>query len=145
MCFILFVLIVSKNLNKDMKFFSHFSLQFKNIILILHRQKQTMGYGVMVTLQILVLSFLVRIQVAQLKTIFVRRSFFLLWPPPSLVCMRWRLTPLLRCYWFADASTVTNNTTTLQAVLVQTRYLPHHSLLSIVEPPDSHFCLVEPI
>ena len=72
----LFVLIVSKNLNKDMKFFSHFSLQFKNIILILHRQKQTMGYGVMVTLQILVLSFLVRIQVAQLKTIFARRSFF---------------------------------------------------------------------
>ncbi len=31
----------------------------------------------MVTLQILVLSFLVRIQVAQLKTIFARRSFFL--------------------------------------------------------------------
>ena len=30
----------------------------------------------MVTLQILVLSFLVRIQVAQLKTIFARRSFF---------------------------------------------------------------------
>ena len=50
-----------------MNFFSLFSLQFKNIILILQRQKQTMGYGVMVTLQILVLSFLVRIQVAQLK------------------------------------------------------------------------------
>ena len=30
----------------------------------------------MVTLQILVLSFLVRIQVAQLRTIFARRSFF---------------------------------------------------------------------
>ena len=59
-----------------MNFFSLFSLQFKNIILILQRQKQTMGYGVMVTLQILVLSFLVRIQVAQLKTIFFGRSFF---------------------------------------------------------------------
>ena len=31
----------------------------------MHRQKQILGYGVMVTLQILVLSFLVRIQVAQ--------------------------------------------------------------------------------
>ena len=72
----LFVLIVSKNLNKDMKFFSHFSLQFKNIILILHRQKQTMGYGVMVTLQILVLSFLVRIQVAQLKRSSSEGRFF---------------------------------------------------------------------
>ena len=72
----LYSIVVSKNFNKDMKFFSHFSLQIKNIVLILHRQKQTMGYGVMVTLQILVLSFLVRIQVAQLKTIFARGSFF---------------------------------------------------------------------
>ena len=72
----LFLFMVTKNLNKDMKFFSHFSLQFKNIILILHRQKQIMGYGVMVTLQILVLSFLVRIQVAQLKRLSFRGSFF---------------------------------------------------------------------
>ena len=59
-----------------MNFFSLFSLQFKNIILILHRQKQTMGYGVMVTLQILVLSFLVRIQVAQLKRAIAMQSLF---------------------------------------------------------------------
>ena len=59
-----------------MKFFSHFSLQFKNIILILHRQKQIMGYGVMVTLQILVLSFLVRIQVAQLNDLLSKVVFF---------------------------------------------------------------------
>ena len=59
-----------------MNFFSLFSLQFKNIILILHRQKQTMGYGVMVTLQILVLSFLVRIQVAQLKRSSSEGRFF---------------------------------------------------------------------
>ena len=59
-----------------MNFFSLFSLQFKNIILILHRQKQTMGYGVMVTLQILVLSFLVRIQVAQLKRLSKLRVVF---------------------------------------------------------------------
>ena len=61
-----------------MNFFSLFSLQFKNIILILHRQKQTMGYGVMVTLQILVLSFLVRIQVAQLKRSSSEGRFFVL-------------------------------------------------------------------
>ena len=36
----------------------------KNVV-SLQRQTKTMGYGVMVTLQILVLSFLVRIQVAQ--------------------------------------------------------------------------------
>ena len=59
-----------------MKFFLHFSLQIKNIVLILHRQKQTMGYGVMVTLQILVLSFLVRIQVAQLKRSSQEGRFF---------------------------------------------------------------------
>ena len=50
-----------------MKNFLLFSLQIKNIILLLHRQTKQLGYGVMVTLQILVLSFLVRIQVAQLK------------------------------------------------------------------------------
>ena len=60
-----------------MKNFSHFSLKLKNNVLLLHRQKQILGYGVMVTLQILVLSFLVRIQVAQLETIFFGRSFFL--------------------------------------------------------------------
>ena len=42
----------------------------------MHRQKQTMGYGVMVTLQILVLSFLVRIQVAQLKRLSTEGRFF---------------------------------------------------------------------
>ena len=62
-----------------MKFFLHFSLQFKNIILILHRQKQIMGYGVMVTLQILVLSFLVRIQVAQLNDLLSKVVFFCLY------------------------------------------------------------------
>ena len=35
-----------------------------------------MGYGVMVTLQILVLSFLVRIQVAQLKRLSFEGRFF---------------------------------------------------------------------
>ena len=74
----LFKFVVSKNFNKGMKFFLHFSLQFKNIIIILHRQKQILGYGVMVTLQILVLSFLVRIQVAQLKRLSLRVAFSLL-------------------------------------------------------------------
>ena len=75
----LYIVVVSKNFNKDMKFFLHFSLQIKNIVLILHRQKQTMGYGVMVTLQILVLSFLVRIQVAQLKRSSQEGRFFVLY------------------------------------------------------------------
>ncbi len=42
----------------------------------MHRQTKTMGYGVMVTLQILVLSFLVRIQVAQLNDSLSRVVFF---------------------------------------------------------------------
>ena len=82
----LFKFVVSKNFNKGMKFFLHFSLQFKNIIIILHRQKQILGYGVMVTLQILVLSFLVRIQVAQLKRLSFEGRFFLCY----VVCLRWR-------------------------------------------------------
>ena len=54
----------------------------------------------MVTLQILVLSFLVRIQVAQLKTIFARGSFFLFMIPSVVVvglvshCVRLLLSPL---------------------------------------------------
>ena len=76
-----------------MNFFSLFSLQFKNIILILHRQKQTMGYGVMVTLQILVLSFLVRIQVAQLKRSSSEGRFFV------LCALREMFVPnILRCW-----------------------------------------------
>ena len=45
----------------------------------MHRQTKTMGYGVMVTLQILVLSFLVRIQVAQLKRLSCEGRFFVVW------------------------------------------------------------------
>ncbi len=36
-----------------------------------------MGYGVMVTLQILVLSFLVRVRVSQLKASFFKEDAFL--------------------------------------------------------------------
>ena len=43
----------------------------------MHRQKQILGYGVMVTLQILVLSFLVRIQVAQLRAVDSSAAFFI--------------------------------------------------------------------
>ena len=81
MCYIIFGLYPCKNLNKDMKFFLLFSLQIKNIILLLHRQTKTLGYGVMVTLQILVLSFLVRIQVAQLKRSSAEGRFFLFYTP----------------------------------------------------------------
>ena len=59
-----------------MKNFSLFSLKLKNNVLLLQRQKQILGYGVMVTLQILVLSFLVRIQVAQLKRSSSEGRFF---------------------------------------------------------------------
>ena len=56
-------------------------MQLKKNVLLLHRQKQTMGYGVMVTLQILVLSFLVRIQVAQLKRSSQEGRFFVVYNP----------------------------------------------------------------
>ena len=59
----------------------------------------------MVTLQILVLSFLVRIQVAQLKTIFFGRSFFcfrlFVFASGSLAL------PLSWSAWVSDASTST--------------------------------------
>ena len=77
-----------------MKFFSHFSLQIKNIILLLHRQTKILGYGVMVTLQILVLSFLVRIQVAQLKRLSFRGSFFCFGKRVVAdYCRVWRISP----------------------------------------------------
>ncbi len=41
-----------------------------------HNNK-TMGYGVMVTLQILVLSFLVRVRVSQLRASFFKEDAFL--------------------------------------------------------------------
>ena len=40
-------------------------LQFPKYLYLCTRKRKSLGYGVMVTLQILVLSFLVRIQVAQ--------------------------------------------------------------------------------
>ena len=76
----------------------------------MHRQKQILGYGVMVTLQMLVLSFLVRIQVAQLKRLSFEGRFFV------VMLFAWGgVPPLLRCYLFADASIATNNTTALQS------------------------------
>ena len=68
-----------------MNFFLLFLCNLKKNVLLLHRQKQTMGYGVMVTLQILVLSFLVRIQVAQLKRLSLEGRFFC-----CIVCLMWR-------------------------------------------------------
>ena len=55
----------------------------------MHRQTKTMGYGVMVTLQILVLSFLVRIQVAQLNDS--------LWGSFFLCGWRWAWLVVARC------------------------------------------------
>ena len=63
-----------KNFNKGMNFF-HIFLCKSKIIFYFCTVKQKLGYGVMVTLQILVLSFLVRIQVAQLKRSIVGRFF----------------------------------------------------------------------
>ena len=48
------------------KIFAKNLCEYKNMFYFCTRNQQ-LGYGVMVTLQILVLSFLVRIQVAQLK------------------------------------------------------------------------------
>ena len=60
-------------------FFFEFSLQKRNYVLLLCRQtndNHILGYGVMVTLQILVLSFQVRILVAQQKRAVNRLLFF---------------------------------------------------------------------
>ena len=43
--------------------------------------KLSLGYGVMVTLQILVLPFLVRVRVPQQREMFVRASLFFVSPP----------------------------------------------------------------
>ena len=96
----------------------------------------------MVTLQILVLSFLVRIQVAQLKRSSLEGRFFCLY---ALV-RAWRemFVPNILRYWVGvmmQASTPT------QYRMVQAPLSPllPLSLSSIVVPPDSHFVLVEPI
>ena len=44
---------------------------------------KTLGYGVMVTLQILVLSFLVRVRVSQLESIFHSKDAFFLFIPQN--------------------------------------------------------------
>ena len=74
-----YILYVKKSKQRYEKFLQ-FSLQIKKYVLLLHRQKQILGYGVMVTLQILVLSFLVRIQVAQLKRSSWEGRFFVRLP-----------------------------------------------------------------
>ena len=58
----------------------------------------------MVTLQILVLSFLVRIQVAQLKRLSTEGRFFCVFAMGSAV------TTVVRCVWSADASIATIHT-----------------------------------
>lgn len=47
-----------------------------------------LGYGVMVTLQILVLSFLVRVRVSQLESIFHSKDAFFISPRLSSICPR---------------------------------------------------------
>ena len=78
MCFKLYL---HKSSSKDMIFLKN-SLQIKNNVLLLRCQKRQdirLGYGVMVTLQILVLSFQVRILVAQQeKSSLYGLLFFLL-------------------------------------------------------------------
>ena len=56
-----------------------------------------LGYGVMVTLQILVLSFLVRVRVSQLVSIFQKWKMLFLFV--SLVCRR-GIETLKRCLYF---------------------------------------------
>ena len=72
-----------KRSKTNIQIFCVFSLESKKFVLILHRQTETMSYGVMVTQQILVLLFQVRILVAQLKpATFQGRRFFLFPPGP---------------------------------------------------------------
>ena len=102
----------------------------------MHRQKQTMGYGVMVTLQILVLSFLVRIQVAQLKRSSFEGRFFLL-------CLRamW-LVAHFKCACSIGLQ-CTNASIVQRSPMLDSQGCPPptlHALINLycVVPPDSH-------
>ena len=75
--------------------------------------------------------------VAQLKTIFVRRSFFLF----STLWREMFVPHILRCW----VSATMQASAPTQHRMGQVPLSPLHSTLSIVVPPDSHFCLVEPI
>ena len=94
----------------------------------------------MVTLQILVLSFLVRIQVAQLNDLHLKVVFFL--------CFSACVARDVRAEHFAmlggchDASI---NTHPVPHGASPTLAIPARPLSSIVVPPDSHLRLVEPI
>lgn len=59
-----------------MKIFCKILCYFKILFYFCTVKTKLLGYGVMVTLQILVLSFLVRIQVAQLKRLSFEGRFF---------------------------------------------------------------------
>ena len=70
-----------KNAEKFCWFRKKHYLCTRNSEMTLQQQNnKTMGYGVMVTLQILVLSFLVRVRVSQLRaSFFLERCFFVLY------------------------------------------------------------------
>ena len=79
----------SKNLNKY-NIFSPKNLHRRKSCLKFALAKQRLSYGVMVTQQILVLFFLVRIRVAQLKSralrsaaFFIRSAAFCFWINPD--------------------------------------------------------------
>ena len=90
----------------------------------------------MVTLQILVLSFLVRIQVAQLKRLSFEGRFFCFLHCGER-CSFEHIAVLGECH---DASISTHPASHGTSPLS-----PLHPTSSIVVPPDSHFVLVEPI
>ena len=97
----------------------------------------------MVTLQILVLSFLVRIQVAQLKRLSTEGRFFL------FVCMGIVVDGALCALVVFDSSAPMQasckESNAPQPRLHTTHYTPATPDTPSVVPPDSHLRLVEPI
>ena len=59
-----------------------------------------MGYGVMVTLQILVLPFLVRVRVAQQRVSVLLKLFFCICGSPAPIKKADALAPALICLWY---------------------------------------------
>ena len=130
-----------KNLNKDMKIFCIFLCKSK-IMFYFCSVKTTLGYGVMVTLQILVLSFLVRIQVAQLQRLSSEGRFFCIATflfyvryisRSSFVARRCsRVVPLhlSRCVWVADTSIAPKHTAPRASSPPATRATSRHIVLS---------------
>ena len=128
-----------QNLNKIINFLRK-SLRNRKINSTFALANGKLGYGVMVTLQILVLSFQVRILVAQHEDDFFKSSFFRVVLPgfvqlvaPRQTCLRcWSVGVLLRNHKpCADSLKVNKSPFCLSAQRLQLRCPPPLSICSV--------------